>query len=460
MTNIVSAESATVSARLSEYFSRTEASSQPAAGLHEMKRLLIDYVGVAVLGSRTSSGRIAARFAADLGGVPQASLFGAPGRVPAVHAAFANAIAQHSVELDDIDELALFHYAPPVISATLAVAQQVGASGAEVLNAALAGCEMLARLSRATNPELRNRGFHTTPACGVFGAAVAAGRLLGLTADELSSALGLAGAQASGLMEMYGTSMQKRFNPGPAARNGVVAAQMAKLGFTGADTIFDGPRGFGAAFAGKLDARHLTDGLGETVPVILEYKPYSCARPIHNAIDCALELRPRLGDRLDEITKIEMRRHPDWAEYHVIPRPRTHHEAQVSLPYSVAVALVDGEALPAQYADERVTGDTRLHALADKVTVTPDPSLLRGVSCRMIVTLASGEVLESTVDYPRGSVQNPLDDEALTAKAASLAVPHIGRERFDQAISVIWSLERHDSIEDLMSLVTWQEPER
>src|SRR5690606_15569427 len=116
---------------------------------------------------------------------------------------------------------------------------------------ALGGCEMMARLSRATNPQLRDRGFHTTPTCGTFGATVAAGRLLGLDPEQMTSALGLAGAQASGLMEMYGTSMQKRFNPGPAARNGVVAAQMAALGFTGADTILDGVRGFGPAFAGK-----------------------------------------------------------------------------------------------------------------------------------------------------------------------------------------------------------------
>lgn len=443
-----------LSRQLSEYFSRTDAASQPAAGLHEMKRLLLDYVGIAIAGGRVDSGRIAAAFAVNTGGVPQSSLFGAPERVPAVHAAFANAIAQHSLELDDIDELALFHYAPPVMSATLAVAQQVGASGAQVLNAALSGCEMMARLSRATNPELRNRGFHTTPTVGVFGATVAAGRLLNLSPEEMSSALGLAGAQASGLMEMYGTSMQKRFNPGPAARNGVVAAQMAKLGFTGAETIFDGIRGFGPAFAGKLDRQYLVDGLGDEVPVILEYKPYSCARPIHNAIDCALELRADVGGRLDDIASIRVLRHPDWANYHVINSPRSYHEAQVSLPYSVAVALIDGGALPAQYSDERIETDRVAKAISDKVVIAPDASLLRGVSCHMTITMTSGETFESVVDYPRGSVQNPLDDEALAAKARSLAEPHIGRPAFDELLSAIWAVDSADSIEPLLALAT------
>jgi 2-methylcitrate dehydratase PrpD len=443
----------TVTRHLGEHFSRTSAERQPRAGLHEMKRLLIDYVGVALAGSRTGSGRIAGDFATHTGGVPEASVIGRPGRVPAVHAAFANAIAQHSIELDDVDAEALFHYAPPVMSATLAVGQQVGASGSDVLNAALSGCEMMARLSRATNPELRNRGFHTTPACGAFGAAVAAGRLLGLSAEQMTSAIGLAGAQASGLMEMYGTSMQKRFNPGPAARNGVTAAQMASLGFTGADTILEGERGFGRAFAGKLDLAPLTDGLGEAFPVIVEYKPYSCARPIHNAIDCALELRPELHGRLDAIKAIEVRRHPMWAHYHVISRPRTYHEAQVSLPYSVAVALIDGLALPAQYTDERVTGDAQLLDLADRVVVEPDESLARGVSCRMIVTMRSGEVLESVVDYPLGSTQNPMDDEALIRKSRELATPLIGADRFGQFVSMALDFERQSGLEALFDVI-------
>lgn len=454
MSDVQTDGSQTLTATLGRVFSDPDPGWQPPEKLHEMKRLLVDYFGVAVAGSRTESGRIAASFAGELGGAPQASVIGTGERVPAVHAAFANAIAQHSLELDDIDELALFHYAPPVMSATLAVAQLVGASGAQVISAALSGCEMMARLSRATNPELRDRGFHTTPTCGVFGATVAAGRLLGLSAEQMTSALGLAGAQASGLMEMYGTSMQKRFNPGPAARNGIAAARMAQLGFTGADTILEGRRGFGPAYAGKLEPRHLTDGLGEDVPVIVEYKPYSCARPIHNAIDCAIELRPALQGRLPQIARITMYRHPDWAEYHAISRPRTYHEAQMSLPYSVAVALVDGSALPAQYSDERVETDDELMRLAGMVTIVPDGSLSRGVSCRMEVELEDGERMTSVVDYPMGSVQNPLGDDRLVAKARALAEPIIGAGAFDRLAELVWGIDELESIEQILQAVT------
>jgi 2-methylcitrate dehydratase PrpD len=228
---------------------------------------------------------------------------------------------------------------------------------------------------------------------------------------------------------------------------------MASLGFTGTDTILEGERGFGRAFAGKLDVAPLTDGLGEVVPVIVEYKPYSCARPIHNAIDCALELRPKLRGRLDAIETITVRRHPMWAHYHVIGRPRTYHEAQVSLPYSVAVALVDGMALPAQYTDSRVTGDAQLLDLADRVVVEPDESLARGVSCHMIVTMRSGEVLESVVDYPLGSIQNPMDDEALIRKNRELATPLIGADRFEQFVRMALDFEHQSALEALFDVI-------
>src|SRR5260221_12615564 len=133
---------------------------------------------------------------------------------------------------------------------------------------------MMARASNATNFSLRNRGFHSTPTCGVFGAAIASARLMRLDHKQTASALGLAGAQASGLMEMYGPSMQKRFNPGPSARNGVTAAIMAQMGFTGAATIFDGERGFCRAFSDHFDVGELTKGLGKDYPVFREYKPY------------------------------------------------------------------------------------------------------------------------------------------------------------------------------------------
>jgi 2-methylcitrate dehydratase PrpD len=325
------------------------------------------------------------------------------------------------------------------------------ANGSQLLTALAAGCEMMERASRASNPSLRNRGFHTTPTCGVFGATVAAAKVLRLPKDKFVSALGMAGAQASGLMEMYGPSMQKRFNPGPTARNGVTAARMAQLGFTGADTIFEGERGFLKAFSDETHADALGEDLKKPYELLIEFKPYSCARPIHNAIDCALDVRGQIGLDVEEIERIEFARHPDWARYHQNKAPRTYHEAQVSLPFSVAVALIEGKALLKQYSDRNIR-NPQVKRLSEITAISEDASLPRGVSCRMTVGLKDGRTLTSQVDYPKGSIQNPMSDEEMRAKFQSLAVPVIGEKRAAALADQVQDLEKVSDVSELMKL--------
>jgi 2-methylcitrate dehydratase PrpD len=441
----------TIAERLSDHFTAMRPSQLPAEVRHGVKRLLLDYLGVAIAGSRSESGRVATRYARGIGGKPQSTLIGSGVRVPMEFASFANAICSHSIELDDIDVLALFHFSPPVYSAALAAAEAAGASGRDLVTALAAGCEMMERASKATNNALRNRGFHTTPTCGVFGATVAASRLLGLDAEQMTSALGLAGAQASGLMEMYGPSMQKRFNPGPTARNGVTAASIARQGFTGAATIFEGERGFCKAFSDAADPGRLVQGLHRPYKLEIEFKPYSCARPIHNAIDCALDIRKRYAPDLAGISRIVMARHPDWAHYHQNAAPRTYHEAQVSLPFSVAVAFKEGAALLKQYTDANIA-NALIKRLSSRVEFVVDKTLPRGVSCRMTVETGDGKKLVSQVDYPKGSIQNPMSDAELRAKFDSLAAPVLGDGRAAQLADLVKNIERCDNVRKLMQL--------
>ncbi|MFT4509296.1 MmgE/PrpD family protein [Caballeronia sp. 15711] len=438
--------------RVAQYFHDLTYAAVPAASRSAVNRLLLDYLGVALAGSRSASGRIAREFANTQGGVPQSTLIGGGPAVPAVLASFANAISSHSIELDDIDVLALFHFSPPVFSAALAVGEAVGASGEQLVSALAAGCEMMERVSRAANPSLRNRGFHTTPATGVFGATIAAACLMKLQPEQIVSALGLAGAQASGLMEMYGPSMQKRFNPGPAARNGVTAATMASLGFTGAATIFDGERGFLRAFTDQHDIGALVEGLGEPYELLIEFKPYSCARPIHNAIDCALAIRKQHKPDLLAIERIVMERHPDWAHYHQNKTPATYHEAQVSLPYSVAVALEEGAALFDQYRDDKLKQPGLLHA-SDVMEFRVDASLPRGVSCRMTMEMKDGSHYTAQVDDPKGSIGNPMNDEELRFKFDNLATPVIGGSKASRLAETVGTIESSE-VTMLMALTT------
>ena len=438
---------------LSKRFSRMEWGTLPPASIHSVKRLLLDYLGVALAGSVTQSGRIAAKFAAADGGHTDASLIGSTfSRVPAGQAAFANAISSHSVELDDIDVFAYFHFSPPVFSAALAIAEKVGANGQQLLLALIAGCEMMERVSRAANPSLRDRCYHSTPTCGVFGAAVSTSLLLKLTPVQMVSALGLAAAQACGTLEFHGPSMQKRFSPGPSARGGITSAQMALLGFTGQDTAIEGPRGFLKAFTDHSDVSQLLAGLNEPYHLDIEFKPYSCARPIHNAIDAALRLRQKENPDVLHIRSIEIVRHPSWAHKHQNNAPKSYHAAQMSIEYSVAIALHEGQALLAQYTSEKLQSPSVVR-LMQNTRVSTDPDLPRGVSCRVKISMDDGRLLSDQVDYPKGSIQFPMSDAEIEAKFRSLAEPVIGMACSNALVDRVAHLEQEEQVCDLMSLI-------
>lgn len=437
---------------IAKYISELDYSSIPNKMLEEMKTLLFDYLGVAIGGMKTESGRIAARFSKKLRERGEATIIGFGYRVSAPSAAFSNAIQSHSIELDDVDSLAYFHFSPPIFSAALSLAERECVSGKELLVALTVGCDVMARLSSAINPSHRDRGFHTTPACGIFGAAAASAKLLGLDSNRIVSTLGLAGAQASGLMEFYGTSMQKRFNPGPAARGGVVSAILASMGFTGAETILEGDRGFLRAYSDRADRQKLTEGLGREFPIFIEYKPYSCARPIHNAIDCSLELREKYNINPSEISKITVFRHPRWANYHKINKPRTYHEAQVSLPYAVAVSFSEGRAFLQQYSDEKLK-QPLIQRLSEMVEIETMDGLPRDVSCRMEILLKDGSQFRSQVDYPKGSIENPMTAEEKRDKFNSLSSDILNGRTRKGIEETVFHIEKVKDISNLMGLV-------
>jgi 2-methylcitrate dehydratase PrpD len=254
-------------------------------------------------------------------------------------------------------------------------------------------------------------------------------------------------------MVMYGPSMAKRFNPGPAARNGVTAALFVERGFTGAETILEGQRGFCRAFSDQVDLERLTDNLGQGFRLPIEFKPYACARPIHNAIDCALEIRQKYSPDTNGITSLLVKRHPEWGtRYHYIREPRTFHEAQMSLPFSVAVALVKGKAFVDQYSDENLK-NPEIMRLARITEIEDDPSLPRGVSCRMIVKMMNGQSKESQVDYPKGSLQNPMSEAERYAKFEGLSHKVQSDQQRKAIVETIAGLERVKNIREFSSLL-------
>ena len=438
---------------MAEYAANLRYEDIPGQVLGTVKALILDYLSCAYGGMQTESGRIAAQFAREFAEKGTCTVVGFGYQSAPYNAAFANAIMAHSTEMDDTDVLAYFHTGPEVVSSALAAAEWVHANGKQFLTGITAGSEILNRISEATNPSLRNRGFHTTPTCGVFGAGAAAGRIMGFDQKRMVSVLGLSGAQASGLMEMYGPSMAKRFNPGPAARNGVTAALFVERGFTGAETILEGERGFCKAFSDKQDLKRLTDNLGKDFRLPIEFKPYACARPIHNAIDCALLMREKHSPDTKKIASLLVKRHPEWGtRYHNIKQPRTFHEAQMSLPFSVAVALVIGKAFVDQYSDENLK-NPEIMRLASLTEIEDDPSLPRGVSCHMIMTMADGKRMDVQVDYPKGSMQNPMSEADHYAKFEGLSRKVLNDRQRKALVERVLTLEEAKEIKEFTSLL-------
>lgn len=438
---------------MAKYAANLKYEDIPKATIDLVKVLILDYISCAYGGIQTESGRIAAEFAREFSEKGKCTVIGYGYKSAPYNAAFANAILSHSIELDDADVHAFIHTGPQNVSPALAAAEWVNASGKDFLVGVTIGSEFVNRISEATNPSLRNRGFHSTPTCGVFGAGAAAGRIMKLDEGKMVSVLGLSGAQASGMMEMYGVSMAKRFNPGPCARNGVTAALFAERGFTGAETILEGERGFCKAFSDKFDLSRLTENLGKDFRLSIELKPYACARPIHNAIDCGLQIRQKHAPDIKNIASLVMKRNPEWGtRYHYIKEPRTFHEAQMSLPFSVALALIKGKAFVDDYSDENLK-NPEIMRLSRMMEIQNDPSLPRGVSCHLTVTMTDGKKMEVQVDYPKGSPQNPMTESERYAKFEALSRKWLNDSQRKAIVDKINGMEKVLDITEFTSLL-------
>ncbi|WP_161974952.1 MmgE/PrpD family protein [Bacillus timonensis] len=427
----------------------------PSTTIEGIKVLMMDYLGVALKGTLTETGEITRSYFADKGGRGEATLFDSNIKVPAESAAFANAVASHSIELDDIDRLALFHFSPPIYSAAFAIAEKLNVSGKDFITALAAGVEMMERLSLAMNPSLRNRGFHTTPTLGIFGATVASALMMKLTEEQIVSAFGLSGSQVAGMLEMYGESMQKRFNPGPAAHNSIVSVNLAQRGFTGADTIFEGKRGICRSYSDEVDWSKLKSPKQGDYIFEIELKPYACARPIHAPIDAALGIRKQIlesGKQIRDIKKVDVFRHPAWADYHTNQEPKSYHDAQVSMCFSVALGLVTGANFFEDYIEAVGNRNQDVYDISKKVSSICDPEFPNSTGCWAVATLKDGTEIKVMATYPKGSIENPMTPEERRYKFNRLTNHKLSEQQGDQLAEIINNLESYN-VTDILDII-------
>ena len=429
------------------------------------KYFFLDYLGVAVRGSLSESSQPVYRLAAGLETPGSGTLLGRPEKTAVPYAALANGTAAHSLELDDTHQAGSIHLGVSVFSAALAVAEQLGSSGPAFLGAGVAGFEAAARLAMAVSPQAHYaRGFHPTATCGTFGAAVSAGRLLGLSADQLLSALGIAGSQAAGSMEFLAEgAWTKRLHPGWAAFSGIHAALLAKAGFVGPATILEGRDGFLKAYSDDPDPSRLTAGLGSDFQILhTAVKPHACCRYTQAPIDAVLDLVQRHQLRPDDVRSVTIGMLETGIPVICEPAERTYHptnvvEAQFSLPFGVAVAISRRRAGLEEFSPA-VLHDAEVQALMPRVSYTPDPALEehfpRQWPAWARIQLDGGREVSSQVRFPKGDPDNPLSWQELIDKYRALVGSVWGSAQAERVKDAVRELERETTMQAFAGLLS------
>ena len=341
---------------ISKFISNYRYEQATVESISTVKAAFLDFFGVTYRGSGEDASKIAFNtveeiFSGNLKLNLSASVIGTNVKTDMLSAAFLNAVAAHILELDDGHRGAQIHLGAIIFPTALAISESQDLSGKEFLEAVIVGYEVGILLGKIVNPNHRNKGFHTTGTVGTFIAGAVASKLLKLDENQTLNALGLCGTQAAGLLESdHGGSMGKALHAGKAAYNGVLSALLARNGFTGSGTIFEGDEGFLKAMVfdnGDYDSESFSfenaiKDVGKVRVRDIYFKKYPFCRHLHSSIDTALKLKASIGDEYDHIENLAVKTYKIAAEHNNF-NPKNLEELKQSLPYAVAISLVVGE---------------------------------------------------------------------------------------------------------------------
>jgi 2-methylcitrate dehydratase PrpD len=417
---------------------------------HEAKRSLLNVMGCALGVARTPPIEMALRVLLPLAGADRVTLIGRPERLDPLGAAFINAVSGNLLDYDDTHLRTVIHPSAPVAPAALALAEQKGLSGQDVLHAFILGAEVECRIGNMVSPAHYARGWHITSTCGVFGSAAAASKLLGLDAAQTWDALGIAASQSAGLVENL-PSAAKNVSVGNAARNGVFAALLAQQGYGAAPAAIEGALGWARAMGDAPDVAEATEGLGTRWELLSNtYKPYPCGIVFHSVIDACLALRQSGGVDAAEIERVTVSGSQLLLDRG--DRPATNaRDARVSIPHCAAVGLLFGAAGLREFSDE-VVQDPAVATLRGRISAKLDPSMPIGAATISIET-KDRRVLTETVMHAKGSKEHPLSDEEIAAKCRDLAQSGAFPGDIDALIATAWNIEALSDISELTTLL-------
>ncbi len=458
---------APITAQVAEFVSGRTARSLPANVIDYTRLLTFDGIGTLVAATHpkvTSSTGIGA-FAVTHGGAGRATLIGQSTKVDVVNAALANGTRGYAVDMEPHHPEAILHPIAVMVPTALALSEAYAKNGRDFITAVAVGCEVTYRVSMAMKPkELYGVGFHPSAVCGTFGAAAAAGVLLGLDTEQATRALGLAGLQASGLMAWEDDPREdaRPFQMGMAARNGVTAALLAKSGFGGPDRIFDGGHDVLHAFSRVASPEAMVDGLGERWDGVMELavKPYPCVSFLHPALDALGRLLQHHGIESGDVKALELR-FAESGSHCVDGNPLKSHCAQYVLPVRTARGKLEFTDL---FEDLRER-DAEVGRLAACTRVVRDNGELEALfpdfyAGEVRVVLKDGRELSQRSDIARGYPEAPMSEEEVEAKFAQLVGSVANAERCEALRHAARSVFESQSVDTLASLLAEPPAER
>src|ERR1044071_209101 len=422
----------------------------PPAVVEKAKLVFLDTLGIALASSTMDFGLMAINVARKLGGPKASLLIGTSDRVAAANAVIANGTLAHGLDYDDTLEEAIVHTGCCAGITALAAGEEVGATVAAVLEAAIVGTEVLCKVGLVAPGKFHARGFHPTAICSTFGAAAAAGRLYGLSQAQWVDAFGLCGSQSSGIIEYLADgTWTKRLHPGWSSHGGVVATLLAKEGFRGPAKVFEGTHGFFSAFGGKNEYRFekiLELGKEWEIPR-LTFKSYPCGSISHPYMDCALRIKQKHSPHPDQIKEVICRTaegpvHRLWEPLANKQKPVSSYGAKFSLPFSVAVMLVRERAGLEEFSEAAIQ-DPELLGLAAKVHYELDPTIdyPRHFEGHVQVKMKDGKVFTEDQLHPRGGYEDPLPPEEIEAKFRANAGLALAEYEVEEIVRLVQQLE-------------------
>jgi 2-methylcitrate dehydratase PrpD len=441
---MTSGTTAPVTRILAEYVASASPDQLPEAVRKEATRTFVNWLGCAIGGCRHEAVAAALAALSPFSGPGTASVLGRAERLDPLHASLINGISSHVFDFDDTHLRTVIHPAGPLASALLAYAQHTPVSGRDFINALVLGAEVSCRIGNAVFPEHYDVGWHITGSTGSLGAAAAIGKLLGLDAERMCWALGIAASQPVGLREQFG-SMTKSFHPGRAAQNGMTAALMAAKGYTASEQSLEAKRGWLNVVSTRHSSQEITEGLGRRYEILANtYKPFACGIVLHPSIDACMQLHAQGGFKIGDIHEVALRVHPLVLELTGKTKPRDGLEGKFSVYHAAAVALTEGDGGERQFSD-RAVNDPQIIALRQKVRAVIDTNLAPDAA-HLTVTLVDGSKLECDVPHAIGSLARPMTDQDLERKFTGLAAEHLKPAAIEHLLSLCWKIETLDAV--------------